>query len=1012
MRWLQIRYSSCLFIAIVLLSSAYVAVAQPKILYFNQIDQTDGLPDLSNEWVYKDSKGLVWISSSRGLVQYNSNRVRVFQHVEGDPASLPDDIIQSSFFEDEETNIWFSTYSSLTCYVRKHDHFKRIPLPLEEGENGFHVPFVDPERGLALLVNQKTLRYFDPKTGRFTAQHEVKDVLRIVPLYNNNGKLTGVVGYNYSKPGLHVYQYNQQYELVTTKHVFSGETGRGITLHPNKLVAENDTLVWIAAATGFYKFNPISGSLTALNVGNKDPYYGVALLGDAVLTIGKSKNIEVYDKKTGAWKGKLSGLADKETGIGDLRKRELYVDRDGAIWLSIFDSGIYFCHPDNVKFTQITPAISDTKFNDFTLTTDRQNRLWCLDKLDNLYAADIPGALNEVVELHPKHFEGINDEIFYFFIDTKENKWALAHNGLYKAEKEDIRFKKISSGYFLFGLELADGRVLFSKAENGLWIWDGQGLHPVEFPNSSLHLPRDSTLDFTNFFEDTQGLVYACENLKDLWVLSAQQGFQVLQILPINADVFSFYQPPGENKVWMGTNTGLSFIDTKTREIHRVDKNDGISVTVIYSILGDTIGRLWLGSNKGLVCYDEKKKRSIIYDQSDGLLGMAFPSNKLVATSPYQFWLGNPFGVNAFNPYTLSPSPRKPQVALINLLINDQERKPVCVVDSATNIAQVRHIMLKPNERTISFDVAVMDYANPGADSFRYQMANYDPYWVTAPAGERIRYPNLPAGEYTLNVVGVNMQGVESDPISLKITVFKKLYERWWFYPSIILFLGALLVSGVRYYYKQQIREVELRNQISADLHDDIGASMSNIGILITLIRQRLVGNGETATLLNRVDEEVASSSEAIDDIIWSINPINDSLDRVLARMRRFASEVFEAKDINGTIQFPQNMQGLRLGLEKRRQFYLLFKEAVNNLAKYAQCTQASIVVEYHQRVLFLAVSDNGVGFNVEENMEKGNGLKTMAERARKLNVAFTIESTPGKGTNIQVKLPITEKGD
>jgi signal transduction histidine kinase len=256
------------------------------------------------------------------------------------------------------------------------------------------------------------------------------------------------------------------------------------------------------------------------------------------------------------------------------------------------------------------------------------------------------------------------------------------------------------------------------------------------------------------------------------------------------------------------------------------------------------------------------------------------------------------------------------------------------------------------------------------------------------------------------------MQGVESDPISLKITVLKKLYEQWWFYPSIIILLGTLLVFGVRYYYKQQIREVELRNQISADLHDDIGASMSNIGILITLIRQRLGGNGETATLLNRVDEEVASSSEALDDIIWSINPINDSLDRVLARMRRFASEVFEAKDINGTIQFPQNMQGLRLGLEKRRQFYLLFKEAVNNLAKYAQCTEASIVVECHQGVLFLAVSDNGVGFNVEESMDKGNGLKTMAERARKLNAAFTIESNPGKGTYIQVMLPVTEKGD
>lgn len=996
-------------ILITLLWSADTLVAQPKFLYFNQINRSDGLPDLNNEWVFKDSRGFVWISTTRGLARYNGNKVDVYKHIDGDDTSLPDDIIQSSFFEDAEGNIWFSTYSALCCYIRKYDHFKRISLPSGLGENGFYIPFEDPERGLALLVDQKTLYYYDKKTGRFTAQHEVKDVLRMMPLYNSKGKLTGVFGFDYSNPGLRYYQYNQQNELIATRNLLSGDEARTITIYPNRLAAQSDTLVWIAASTGLFRFNPANGKLTPLPGSSKHGYFNVALWGDQfVLAMGIDGKLQVFNQLTGAPAGNIH-LLNIQQGSYEGLKSQLYIDPDGAIWLSIFNLGLYVCQSDKVKFDQIMPTGADPKFQAIILSTDRRDQLWCVNKQDNLFATTMPVALNNKVKLQRQQWKGIRDEVFYFFIDSKGNKWALCFDGLYKAVNGSLDFRKIAGGYFLYGKELADGRVLFSKAKSGLWTWDGSHLIPKPLSASNLAEHIDSTLNFINFFEDQQGLVYACEDLKDLWVVSPRNDFEVLKIIPFRTLVHSFYQRPGEKKVWMGSNAGLSFIDTKTFEIQRLYKKDGVSASSVYALLGDSTGRLWFTTDKTLVCYDPQKKHSVSYDQSDGLLGMEFSPKAFIATAADQFWLGNQYGINGFNPYTLRPSPRKPRVALINLLVNDQNRKPICVVDSSTNIAQVRHIMLKPNERTISFDVALMDYGNPGADSFRYQMANYEHNWVTAPVGERIRYPNLPAGEYTLNVIGVNMQGVESDPISLKITVLKKLQEQWWFSLFIILLLGALLVFGVRYYYKQEIREVLLRNQISADLHDDIGASMSNIGILITLIRQRLGGNGETTALLDRVDEEVASSADALDDIIWSINPINDPLDRVLARMRRFATEVFEAKDINGVIQFPQNIQHLRLGLEKRRQFYLLFKEAVNNLAKYAQCTEASIVVEYHKGVLFLTITDNGVGFNVEESKEKGNGLKTMLDRAVKLNAAFTIESTPGHGTFIQVLLPITE---
>ena len=154
-----------------------------------------------------------------------------------------------------------------------------------------------------------------------------------------------------------------------------------------------------------------------------------------------------------------------------------------------------------------------------------------------------------------------------------------------------------------------------------------------------------------------------------------------------------------------------------------------------------------------------------------------------------------------------------------------------------------------------------------------------------------------------------------------------------------------------------------------------------------------------------RIAEQVGDSAESLDDIIWSINPANDALENILARMRRLASGLFEARQIQGMIDFPDpEALHVRLDMQRRRDFYLYFKEAINNMVKYAQCTEALISVKVDQAGLHMMIRDNGLGFDPAQ-AGQGNGLKSMATRALKLKGRHSLHSKPGEGTEINLHI-------
>jgi signal transduction histidine kinase len=199
-----------------------------------------------------------------------------------------------------------------------------------------------------------------------------------------------------------------------------------------------------------------------------------------------------------------------------------------------------------------------------------------------------------------------------------------------------------------------------------------------------------------------------------------------------------------------------------------------------------------------------------------------------------------------------------------------------------------------------------------------------------------------------------------------------------------------------------------IRQKVSRDLHDDIGSTLSTINILSAMAKSKMTDDPvKSSEYISKISDNSSRLMETMDDIVWSINPANDSMQKMFARMRAFATEVLEPKEITLRFHFDDQANDIALDMERRRDIFLIFKEAVNNIAKYSNATTVDFSITCKSHVLVLNITDNGIGFDVQ-NADNGNGLNNMQKRAEKLKAKFNISSEPGKGTAIRVEMQIT----
>jgi two-component system, NarL family, sensor histidine kinase UhpB len=227
----------------------------------------------------------------------------------------------------------------------------------------------------------------------------------------------------------------------------------------------------------------------------------------------------------------------------------------------------------------------------------------------------------------------------------------------------------------------------------------------------------------------------------------------------------------------------------------------------------------------------------------------------------------------------------------------------------------------------------------------------------------------------------------------------------------LVLILLAILLTWYRMInrIKRELEIERIRNNISKDLHDDIGSTLSSIQIISKLGKQN-----EAIEIAQRKFSLIENHSTKImgtmADIVWSINSNNDTLEKIVLYMKEFSAEILEPQNINYYFAVTSGLENLRIDVSVRKNLFLIFKEAINNAVKYSDCSEIRVNIAFHAGLLTMEIMDNGKGFDFHQ-IKLGNGLNNMKERANLINAQFDIISKIDLGTHISVSTAITSLG-
>jgi signal transduction histidine kinase/streptogramin lyase len=446
----------------------------------------------------------------------------------------------------------------------------------------------------------------------------------------------------------------------------------------------------------------------------------------------------------------------------------------------------------------------------------------------------------------------------------------------------------------------------------------------------------------------------------------------------------------------------LHVINKKTGEVRILDKEQGLPSNTATRVRLDDKGYVWVITSKGLCHYDPVKNRFTSFSQKDGIfLGELVYACDLLDLNKNLLFAG-PNSLLAFHPDAFYNTPKPPPVVITDFkLLNT-----FLPVDSLLSQPIIR---LQSHDNSFTIYFSSLSFRNRGQFTYYYKLEGADKDWVKADASQSAQYRLLPAGKYVFKVKVENLDGLANEQItSLNIYVKSQFWQTGWFI-SLMLTIIAMVAYGMHRLRLNKALAVEkLRARVSRDLHDDMGSTLSTINILSSMAKAKLTTDQKkTAEYLGKISDNSQRMMEAMDDIVWAIKPDNDTMLKLIARMREFATSVLEAKDILIEFEADEALNDLKPDMEYRRDLFLLFKEAVNNAAKYSKSTQVSIKIGIENHRLKLSVIDNGVGFDVKA-ADGGNGLGNMRRRAAALQGKIDITSVENMGTTITLIAPLT----
>lgn len=439
--------------------------------------------------------------------------------------------------------------------------------------------------------------------------------------------------------------------------------------------------------------------------------------------------------------------------------------------------------------------------------------------------------------------------------------------------------------------------------------------------------------------------------------------------------------------LWMASKGGgLIKLNIPHDVITSFNTIDGLADNIVYGIIPDG-DFLWLSTENGLSRFDKKRKQFRNYYEKDGISNNEFNAGSMCKTADGEFFFGGVNGVTSFYPADLPDSLNAPQIILTALSKSSED----ILFPKTINLPPLT-VNLSHNDKLLSVRFSLTDFYQPQFNSFLYQLSGIDTSWVHLEAQNFLRINHLPAGQYTLLIKGRNLNGVESsNRITIHIHVAQVFYKQAWFIVLLIVAILAVIYAIFRFRIGQLLKLQQLRTKIASDLHDEVGSMLTRISILTELLKYKNQNNPE----IEQIATASRSATTMMSDVLWSVDARNDKMGNLLDRMREHADALL--LPLNNNISFTTNNidMGHAMNMQSRQNLLLIFKEAVNNIAKHSNATDVIILIENNHNGFHMVISDNGSPVK-ERSTGSGQGLKNMAMRAEEIGATLVIQKENG----------------
>ncbi|MDB5201339.1 MAG: hypothetical protein JWQ27_748 [Ferruginibacter sp.] len=954
--------------------------ARAQRFLFKTYSVEDGLVSNPVRRIYQDSKGFMWIATQEGLSKYDGNKFSNYNTTNGLSHNMVNDVYESA-----DGKLWVAENNGTVDILYRDAIIKKAAFSNVVINrfcllrNGRVIAATDSS-GLQQIINGQLVKAAQAFAG--STYHDFTEMNDSLLLGGSEGSLR-ILNQQFG-----LFSEIQQPKQLLTFKIFRDSKGR----------------IWLGTSKGLKLVVAARENTHAARFILVDTFLKIPALNNQVV------NDIMEDAKQNLWVATTNGLVkiypdghwqlfSEKDGLPSANITCLYQDREGNIWFGTALGLAKLVTKNEIRvYTTESGLASQMVSSLFPLA--KHKLLIITDNGIQLYD-DETKAFSKV---HTP-----NDFFYYGLVQNSQPPLFFGKNnkvGIYDASKQAIA-DHISAckNAQVYCSIIDENGLIFSGTQEGLLVCSGGKFwYERKFPHRVTALLSDKK-GYLWIGTWDSGL-YRVRYSKATKLTDANQlnlSVEDLSNLLPGKTVRSLFEDSKKN-IWVGTRD-QGIVQINNNENHQpflkksFDIGQGLMSNFIRAIAEDKSGSIWIGSDLGIdkLIPSDTSFRVFNFSRVNNYFATV---NAVLSGDARSLWFSTNNGMVNIKDGEMENTP-PPPVYITALLLGDSN-----VTFSTHDPASTLQLTYDQNQ--VSFEFSSPAFINEKQVLYNYRLlGSGDTMWSGAANRHTVSYASLRPGTYRFEIRTMGWNGEWGEPAGVAFRIQPAFWQTGWFYILIACVLLLGIYSLYRYRVRQLLKLQQVRNRIATDLHDDIGSTLTNINMLSEISRKNLGQPEEAAKFLQRISEEVTASSQALNDIIWNVNTRNDSMEETLFRMRRYAAELFDNSKTTCHLLIDDTIAGKKINMEQRRDLYLIYKESMNNILKHAFAKNVWVDIQWKGGAFLLKIKDDGKGFE-SSVLTNRNGLRNIYSRTAKWKGSTKLTTAQGKGTLMEIVLPVT----